>query len=176
MLSPAGSSKGGGGGSACRKSLSRPSPSSSLSSSLVHDRTVRVWDLRRPYIPVLSFEQHKEVVTGLFWDKDGMQVLYSCSKDGVVMRNAVTDALQPATDAAERSHGICWEPRGGMARFDDSQPPAARLATMQRGGLVPQQQQQQQQTSRAATTFTAPPQPGKTLSSLRVLPRCDPSM
>jgi hypothetical protein len=34
------------------------------SCSLVIDFSVNVWDVRRPYIPFASFEEHKNVATG----------------------------------------------------------------------------------------------------------------
>lgn len=33
------------------------------------------------------------------------------------------DAHEPIVDAASRSHGVCWSPRGGMAKFDMVMPP-----------------------------------------------------
>jgi hypothetical protein len=121
----------------------------------------------------LSFERHKEVVTGLFWGGDGRRVLYGCSKDGIVMRHAVDDALQPFQDAADRSHGVCFEPRGGLARFDDTttlQSSAAKAQSTQRGGLFTQQ------AGRHSDALATPTQPTKALSTVRVLPQCDPSM
>ena len=34
------------------------------------------------------------------------------------MRHAVADAIDPSIDVEQRSHGVCWEPRGGLAKFD----------------------------------------------------------
>lgn len=52
-------------------------PRRPLSASLVHDMSVRVWDVTRPWLPIFTFEEHKEVVTGIFWAKNR---LFSCSK------------------------------------------------------------------------------------------------
>lgn len=40
------------------------------SCSLVVDCTVNVWDVRRPYIPLAAFNEHKDVVTGMAWRGD----------------------------------------------------------------------------------------------------------
>eukprot|EP00040_Diaphanoeca_grandis_P009229 m.48079 g.48079 ORF g.48079 m.48079 type:complete len:638 (+) comp20665_c2_seq2:257-2170(+) len=87
------------------------------SSSLVHDSNIHVWDLRRKHLPLLSFQQHKNVVTGMVWDTRGGKFLFSCSKDEKVIRNNVEDAHCPGEDAEQRSSGISWNPMGGLSHF-----------------------------------------------------------
>lgn len=37
------------------------------SCALVVDCSINVWDIRRPYIPFASFNEHKDVPTGVAW-------------------------------------------------------------------------------------------------------------
>ena len=140
----------------------------------MHDVSVRVWDVTRPWLPVLTFEEQKDVVTGIFWTTDSKRSIYSCSKDGTVIRHAVEDALEPIMDATARSHGICWNPRGGLAKFDivapeltTSQPQSATQVTASKYFLMPA----------VAKEVVTPVTPTvATLSTLKVIPECDPSL
>ena len=49
------------------------------SCALVIDSSIHVWDIRRPYIPHASFNDHKDITTGIAW-KGGPDVLLSTSK------------------------------------------------------------------------------------------------
>lgn len=40
------------------------------SCALVVDCSINVWDVRRPYIPFASFDEHKDVATGVAWKGD----------------------------------------------------------------------------------------------------------
>lgn len=50
------------------------------SCSLILDFSVNIWDIRRPYVPFASFNEHKDVVTGIllcffFWKTNFTQYL-----------------------------------------------------------------------------------------------------
>lgn len=49
------------------------------SCALVIDSSIHVWDIRRPYIPHASFNDHKDITTGIAW-KGSPDVLLSTSK------------------------------------------------------------------------------------------------
>ena len=38
--------------------------------ALIFDYAVNVWDIRRPYIPFATFNQHTDVTTGIEWRGD----------------------------------------------------------------------------------------------------------
>jgi len=64
-------------------------PNQLASSALVIDSRVHVWDLKRPYIPLYSFDTHEDTPTGIIWqDTDNF---FSCSKDQFVIKNNVSD-------------------------------------------------------------------------------------
>ncbi|XP_013392028.1 GATOR complex protein WDR24 [Lingula anatina] len=77
----------------------RPSRKYHISScSLLVDHNVNVWDIRRPYIPFASFEEHRDVVTGIMWKNDPY-VFLSGSKDCTVYQHMFKDAVRPADRA-----------------------------------------------------------------------------
>lgn len=43
--------------------------------ALVVDCSVNIWDVRRPYIPFASFNEHKDVTTGIAWRGDPHMLL-----------------------------------------------------------------------------------------------------
>lgn len=49
------------------------------SCALVIDSSIHVWDIRRPYIPHASFNDHKDITTGIAW-RGSPDVLLSTSK------------------------------------------------------------------------------------------------
>lgn len=69
------------------------------SCALVVDYSIHVWDIRRPYIPFASFNDHTNVTTGIAWKGDNSQLLLSTSKDSSIYRHAFKDASRPALKA-----------------------------------------------------------------------------
>lgn len=49
------------------------------SCALVIDSSIHIWDVRRPYIPYASFNDHKDITTGIAW-RGNPDVLLSTSK------------------------------------------------------------------------------------------------
>lgn len=64
------------------------------SCALVVDYSIYVWDVRRPYIPYASFNEHTNVTTGISWKADP-HVLLSTSKDSTIFKHAFKDAQRP---------------------------------------------------------------------------------
>lgn len=59
----------------------RPNHASQITScSLIHDFQIHVWDLQRDSLPLLSFQEHTNAATSMYWDTDGANVLVSCGK------------------------------------------------------------------------------------------------
>ena len=95
-------------------------PTQVSSCSLVHDFGVHVWDLTRPYLPILSFERHRKEATDMIWDPLGQNVLLTCSKDHTLIRNVVKDAARPEAEASNRSSGVRWNIDGGLYCFNET--------------------------------------------------------
>ena len=70
----------------------------------------------RPYVPVATFETHRDVVSGLQWFENGSE-LVSCSKDCTVALNQISEALSPYQDV--RTSGISWTASGMLAVVND---------------------------------------------------------
>lgn len=68
------------------------------SCALVVDYSIYVWDVRRPYIPYASFNEHSNVTTGIAWKADP-HVLLSTSKDSTILKHAFKDAQRPGEHA-----------------------------------------------------------------------------
>ncbi|XP_017846940.1 GATOR complex protein WDR24 isoform X2 [Drosophila busckii] len=69
------------------------------SCALVVDYSIHVWDIRRPYIPFASFNDHTNVTTGITWQGRDSHCLLSTSKDSSLYRHAFKDATRPALKA-----------------------------------------------------------------------------
>lgn len=63
------------------------------------DYSVHVWDIRRPYIPFASFNEHTNVTTGIAWQGSDSHCLLSISKDSTIYKHAFKDATRPALKA-----------------------------------------------------------------------------
>ena len=96
------------------------------SCALVIDSVIHVWDVRRPYIPHASFNDHKDITTGIAW-RGSPDVLLStskvclkdmkmlnrflinlicfakCSKDSYLIQHVSADAERPM----EKANPIC---------------------------------------------------------------------
>jgi len=76
------------------------------SCALVVDYSVHVWDIRRPYIPFASFNEHTNVTTGIAWQGSDSHCLLSISKDSTIYKHAFKDATRPALKA--NAQGASW--------------------------------------------------------------------
>lgn len=72
------------------------------SCALVVDCNINVWDVRRPYIPFASFDQHKDVPTGVAW-RGQPHVFLSTSRDCTLYQHVFRDAIRPANSANPQS-------------------------------------------------------------------------
>ncbi|XP_023322719.1 GATOR complex protein WDR24 [Eurytemora carolleeae] len=68
------------------------------SSSLVVDSAIHVWDIKRPFVPFASFDNHKDVTTDIAWRGDP-HIMISTSKDGTLFHHVFTDAARPGDKA-----------------------------------------------------------------------------
>lgn len=75
------------------------------SCSLVVDYSIYIWDVRRPFIPYASFNEHTNVTTDICF-KGVPDVLLSTSKDSTIYKHATRDAQHPAMSANPQSGSI----------------------------------------------------------------------
>ncbi|KAM4602311.1 GATOR2 complex protein WDR24 [Discoglossus pictus] len=82
--------------------------------SMMVDHNIYVWDVRRPFIPFATFEDHKDVTTGIMWrhlhDPD---FLLSGSKDSTLFQHIFRDARRPIDRA--NPEGLCYGLFGDLA-------------------------------------------------------------
>ncbi|KAI4504680.1 hypothetical protein M0802_000230 [Mischocyttarus mexicanus] len=82
------------------------------SCALVVDCSINVWDIQRPYIPFASFNEHKDVPTGVAW-RGNPQSFLSTSRDCTLYHHVFKDASRPASKA--NPQGIALSPIGDVA-------------------------------------------------------------
>lgn len=75
------------------------------SCSLVVDYSIYIWDVRRPFIPYASFNEHTNVTTDICF-KGIPEVLLSTSKDSTIYKHATIDAQHPAASSNPQSGSI----------------------------------------------------------------------
>ncbi|XP_074036380.1 WD repeat domain 24 isoform X2 [Leptinotarsa decemlineata] len=68
------------------------------SCALVIDCSINVWDVRRPYIPFASFNEHRDTASGIAWRGDP-HVFLSCGRDFNIYHHTFNDAFRPASKA-----------------------------------------------------------------------------
>ena len=112
------------------------------SCALVVDCSINVWDIRRPYIPFASFNEHKDVPTGVAWRGDPQlflstsrvskfflflsyrnisyfftilikTIFFYVFKDCTLYQHVFKDATRPASKA--NPQGIALNPNGDVA-------------------------------------------------------------
>ncbi|CAH8432318.1 unnamed protein product [Schistosoma bovis] len=69
------------------------------SCNLTIDLSVHIWDLQRPFIPYVSFEEHKDLVTCISWCPAETNNFYTVGRDGLLIRHSVEDGVQPIENA-----------------------------------------------------------------------------
>ena len=88
------------------------------SCALVLDNNINIWDIRRPYVPYASFQEHTNAVTGIVWQKES-DVILSCSEDKTIYHHVMEDADRPLENAPLVALGL--SPRGKLSlNFDIS--------------------------------------------------------
>ncbi|XP_030625773.1 GATOR2 complex protein WDR24 [Chanos chanos] len=82
--------------------------------SMMVDHNIYVWDVRRPYIPFATFEEHKDVTTGIVWrHQHDPDFLLSGSKDSTLYQHMFKDASRPVDRA--NPEGLCFGLFGDLA-------------------------------------------------------------
>ena len=82
--------------------------------SMMVDHNIYVWDIRRPFIPFATFEEHKDVTTGIVWrHQHDPYFLLSGSKDSTLYQHMFKDASRPVDRA--NPEGLCFGLFGDLA-------------------------------------------------------------
>ncbi|XP_072228931.1 GATOR2 complex protein WDR24 [Leuresthes tenuis] len=82
--------------------------------SMMVDHNIYVWDIRRPFIPFATFEEHKDVTTGIVWrHQHDPHFLLSGSKDSTLYQHMFKDATRPVNKA--NPEGLCFGLMGDLA-------------------------------------------------------------
>lgn len=82
--------------------------------SMMVDHNIYVWDVRRPFIPFATFEEHKDVTTGIVWrHQHDPHFLLSGSKDSTLYQHMFKDATRPVDKA--NPEGLCFGLFGDLA-------------------------------------------------------------
>ncbi|KAJ1371670.1 hypothetical protein KIN20_033657 [Parelaphostrongylus tenuis] len=71
------------------------------SCAVVNDMNVHIWDIRRPFLPFASFEDHSDSVTGIWWSLRHPDRLVSCGKDGLLVLHRMEQKQSPLTYACD---------------------------------------------------------------------------
>ena len=79
------------------------------SCALVVDYSIYIWDVRRPYIPFASFNDHTNVTTGIGWKGTDSNILLSTSKDSTIFKHAFKDAARPSSRANPQCANINYK-------------------------------------------------------------------
>lgn len=59
------------------------------------DRRVHLWDVKSPYLPIRTMEEHSDVVTGLLFYRGESDRIVTCSKDNTIALIPIADAQRP---------------------------------------------------------------------------------
>lgn len=82
--------------------------------SMMVDHNIYVWDVRRPFIPFATFEEHKDVTTGIVWrHQHDPHFLLSGSKDSTLYQHMFKDATRPVDKA--NPEALCFGLFGDLA-------------------------------------------------------------
>lgn len=102
------------------------------SCSLVVDYSIYIWDVRRPFIPYASFNEHTNVTTDIAF-KGAPDTLISTSKDSTIYKHITKDAQHPAQEANPQSAAI--NPRGEILYVSKSKYKTQPVMTTSSSGL-----------------------------------------
>ncbi|KAL4222635.1 WD repeat-containing protein 24 [Mactra antiquata] len=68
------------------------------SCSLLVDCSINIWDVRRPYVPFATFDNHKDVTTSIIFKNKDPYVMLSGSKDSLLYQHVFRDAKRPGEE------------------------------------------------------------------------------
>ncbi|CAL2036344.1 unnamed protein product [Caenorhabditis brenneri] len=81
----------------------------------VNETTVHVWDVRRPYLPYVTYDEHRDSVTDACWPSNDSDVFLTCGKDGVVVLHNIDSGHAPISFACDVAFDITPDGTIGLA-------------------------------------------------------------
>lgn len=76
------------------------------SCALVVDYSIYIWDVRRPYLPYSSFNEHTNVTTDISFLGNNPHILLSTSKDSTIYKHSSKDASHPSQQSNPQGASI----------------------------------------------------------------------
>ncbi|KIH56592.1 hypothetical protein ANCDUO_13227 [Ancylostoma duodenale] len=77
--------------------------------------SVHIWDIRRPFLPYASFEDHSDSVTDIWWSAQHPERIVSCGKDGLLVRHWMDQKQSPLSYACDVALDIAPDGLIGVA-------------------------------------------------------------
>uniref|UniRef100_A0A1I7TMQ3 GATOR2 complex protein WDR24 n=1 Tax=Caenorhabditis tropicalis TaxID=1561998 RepID=A0A1I7TMQ3_9PELO len=81
----------------------------------VNETTVHVWDVRRPYLPLVTYDEHRDSVTDACWPSNNQDVFLTCGKDGQVVLHNIDSGHAPISFACDVAFDITPDGMMGLA-------------------------------------------------------------
>eukprot|EP00095_Tigriopus_kingsejongensis_P009251 maker-scaffold922_size80897-snap-gene-0.17 protein:Tk09251 transcript:maker-scaffold922_size80897-snap-gene-0.17-mRNA-1 annotation:"hypothetical protein D910_02335" len=104
-------------------------------SALALDFSVHIWDVRRPWIPLHSFDQHTDVTTDFVFRRDS-EALLSTGRDGMVYHHALQDGIQPMENS--NPHALALNLRGDISYISkDKDSMTDAMTTIKAESIIP---------------------------------------
>ncbi|CAD6187831.1 unnamed protein product [Caenorhabditis auriculariae] len=134
-----------------------------VSCASVNDMNVHVWDIRRPYIPYATYDEHRDSVTDVWWPKNRADLFVSSGKDGLLILHSVDSGHMPISYACDVPFDVTPDGVLGIAVNSEMQskvlnemdpiPLAAKSATTSRASYT---RRRNQRKDRKYESFRAP--------------------
>ncbi|NP_001368730.1 WDR59/RTC1-like RING zinc finger domain-containing protein [Caenorhabditis elegans] len=81
----------------------------------VNETSVHVWDVRRPYLPYVTYDEHRDSVTDACWPSTDFDVFMTCGKDGLVVLHNIDSGHAPISFACDVAFDITPDGTMGLA-------------------------------------------------------------
>ncbi|KAK6745026.1 hypothetical protein RB195_011627 [Necator americanus] len=85
------------------------------SCAVVNDMSLHIWDIRRPFLPYASFEDHSDSVTDMWWSAQHPDRIVSCGKDGLLILHKMDQKQSPLSYACDVTLDIAPDGLIGVA-------------------------------------------------------------
>ncbi|VDM72383.1 unnamed protein product, partial [Strongylus vulgaris] len=85
--------------------------------------SVHIWDIRRPFLPYASFEDHSDSVTDMWWNAQQPERIVSCGKDGLLVLHKMDQRQSPLAYACDVALDIAPDGLIGRTPYDPFRTP-----------------------------------------------------
>ncbi|KAK6038686.1 hypothetical protein COOONC_23811 [Cooperia oncophora] len=77
--------------------------------------SVHIWDIRRPFLPYASFEDHSDSVTDMWWNIQDPDRIVSSGKDGLLVLHHMDQKQSPLSYACDMALDLAPDGLVGVA-------------------------------------------------------------